>query len=93
MGTEVTLERLGEVGRAEAAVRGLGFRQFRVRHHGEIARIEFGAGEIERLVDPALRAEVVRSVKHAGFRFVAVDLEAYRETGLYSIEPSRVSGQ
>ena len=93
IGVEVTPERLHEVGRAEAALRSLGFRQFRVRHHGEIARIEFGAGELERLVDPALRTEVVRAVKDAGFRFVAVDLEPYRQAGLYLIEPSRVSGQ
>jgi len=93
MGTEVTAERLGEVGQAEASLRRLGFRQIRVRHHGEIARIEFGTGEVERLVDPDLRAKVVRAVKDAGFRFVAVDLEAYRETGLYSIAPSRESGQ
>ena len=93
IGTEVTLERLSQVGQAEAALRGLGFRQFRVRHHGEIARIEFGAGEVERLVDPGLRTEIVRSVKNAGFRFVAVDLEAYRAGGLYSIGPSRESGQ
>jgi len=93
IGTEVTLKRLKEVERAEAALRGLGFRQFRVRHHGEIARIEFGTGEIERLSDPSLRAEVVRAVKSAGFDFAAVDLEPYRQAGLYSIEPSRVSGQ
>ena len=93
IGIEVTLERLNEVGRAEAGLRGLGFRQFRVRHHGEIARIEFGGGEIERLADPALRNEVVRAVKNAGFHFVAVDLEPYRRAGLYLIEPSRASGQ
>jgi len=93
IGVEVTPERLHEVGRAEAALRSLGFRQFRVRHHGEIARIEFGTGELERLVDPALRTEIVRAVKNAGFRFVVVDLEPYRQAGLYLIEPSRVSGQ
>ena len=93
IGTEVTQARLNAVGEAEAALRGLGFRQFRVRHHGEIARIEFGIGEVERLVDPALRDEIARSIKKAGFRFVAVDLEAYRESGLYSIGPSRETGQ
>lgn len=93
IGVEVTPERLKAVGGAEAALRGLGFRQFRVRHHGEIARIEYGVGEIERLVDPVLRTAVVRAVKNAGFRFVTVDLEAYRETGFYLIGPSRVSGQ
>lgn len=93
IGTEVTQARLSAVGEAEAVLRGLGFRQFRVRHHGEIARIEFGIGEVERLVDPALRDEIARSIKKAGFRFVAVDLEAYRESGLYSIGPSRETGQ
>jgi len=93
IGTEVTPERLTQVGHAEAALRRLGFRRFRVRHHGEIARIELGDEEADRLVDPGLRAETVRSVKNAGFRFVAVDLEAYRAGGLYSIEPRRESGQ
>jgi len=93
IGTEVTPERLGQVGRAEAALRNLGFRQFRVRHHGEVARIEFGEGEADRLVDPGLRAETVRAVTTAGFRFVAVDLELYRAGRLYSIEPRRDSGQ
>jgi pyridinium-3,5-biscarboxylic acid mononucleotide sulfurtransferase len=93
IGVEVTPERLKEVEKAEAALRRLGFHQFRVRHHGEIARIEFGSGEIERLADPVLRSEVVRAVKNAGFNFAAVDLEPYRQAGLYLIEPSRVSGQ
>lgn len=93
MGTEVTIERLTQVGQAEAALRGLGFRQLRVRHHGEMARIEFGTGEVERLVDPVLRAEIVRAVKAVGFRLATVDLEAYRETGLYSIGPRPEIGQ
>jgi uncharacterized protein len=101
-GTEVTPERLGQVGRAEAALRTLGFLQFRVRHHGEIARIELGPGEADRLANAVIRAEVIRSVKDAGFRFVAVDLENYRagrlnpeaaSSRLYSIEPHRDSGQ
>jgi len=101
VGTEVTSERLAQVERAEATLRRLGFSQFRVRHHGEIARIELGPGEDERLGDPALRAETVRSVKSAGFRFVVLDLEGYRAAGqdpkaadrLYLIAPSRESGQ
>ncbi len=93
IGTEVTIERLTQVGQAEAALRSLGFRQFRVRHHGEMARIEFGTGEVERLADPILRAEIVRAVKDAGFRLATVDLEAYRETGLYSIGPRPEIGQ
>ena len=102
MGTEVTPERLAQVGEAEAGLRGLGFRQFRVRHHGEIARIELGMGEAWRLKDPRTRAAVVRSLKESGFRFVALDLEDYRAprldpegaaTRLYSIEPHPDGGQ
>lgn len=102
VGREVTPEGLSQVGRAETALRALGFRQVRVRHHGEIARIELGEGEADRLSDPGVRAETVRSVKEAGFRFVAVDLDVYRSgrrnpnnnaVGLYSIGPSRDSGQ
>lgn len=102
MGREVTHVRLEEVSQAEAALRGLGFRQFRVRHHGEIARIELGTGEARRLTDARIRSEVIRSVKGAGFRFVAVDLEDYGAARfaqdeaaprLYSIEPQRESGQ
>ena len=102
MGTEVTLERLDQVGRAEEALREHGFRRFRVRHHGDVARIELGAGEVDRLGVETVRAEVVRSVKAAGFRFVALDLEPYSagrmnpenpDIHLYSIEPQRETGQ
>jgi pyridinium-3,5-biscarboxylic acid mononucleotide sulfurtransferase len=101
IGVEVTPERLGQVARAEREMRSLGFRQFRVRHHGDIARIELGPGEADRLLDPALRAEIASRVKAAGFRFVALDLEGYREGSLnpapaeplYSIAPKREGGQ
>jgi uncharacterized protein len=101
IGTEVTIDRLKAIEKAEAALRGLKFRLFRVRHHGEIARIELGAGELDRLADPLLRADLARAVKDAGFRFVAVDLEGYRggshgaatSERLYLIEPARESGQ
>jgi uncharacterized protein len=100
-GTEVTAERLGQIARAEGELRRLGFRQLRVRHHGEIARIELGPGEADRLGDAGLRAAVAAGVKAAGFRFVAVDLEGYREGSLnpqasgllYSIAPQRDGGQ
>jgi uncharacterized protein len=100
IGTEVTTERLLQIEAAESALRALGFREFRVRHHGDIARVELGAGEIDRIVDAELRASIVRSIKDEGFAFVVVDLEGYRAAGgrpgamkLYSIGPSRESGQ
>jgi uncharacterized protein len=75
-GTEVTPERLGQVERAEAALRALGLRSFRVRWHGEIGRVEVAAEELELAF--ARRAEVAAAVKSAGFRLAALDLEPFR---------------
>jgi len=74
-GTEVTVEALRQIEGAEAAIQALGFRQVRVRHHGEVARIEVEPAEMERLID--LRARVVDGVRAAGYKFVSVDLEGY----------------
>jgi uncharacterized protein len=77
-GMEVTLDRLRTVGNAEEALHRLGFASVRVRHHGDVARIELPAEDIARLLDPALRARVDEAIKACGYRFVAVDLEAFR---------------
>lgn len=78
-GTAVTPERLAQVARAEEALQDLGFSVFRVRHHGDTARLEIGEAELPRLfASPELRKRVVAAVKAAGFRFVAVDLEPFR---------------
>jgi uncharacterized protein len=79
-GTEVTLEALRQIEAAEAAVGGLGFRQVRVRHHGDVARIEVEPEELDRLL--ALREQVVAGVRAAGYAFVALDLEGYRTGAL-----------
>jgi uncharacterized protein len=79
-GTPVTLGRLEQVGRAEEALRGLGFRQLRVRHYGDLARIELDAGELARAVDH--RNEIVAAVKAAGYVYVTVDLEGFRSGNL-----------
>lgn len=81
-GTQITLDRLRMVGRAEAAVRHLGFRDVRVRFHSEIARIEVGVGELARFIDPEVRAAVVHGVREAGFRHVTLDLEGFRSGSL-----------
>lgn len=81
-GTEVTPERLGQVEQAEQGLRGLGFGQLRVRHHGVVARLELDAAGLRLLADPTTRAKAVRCVKQAGFRFVAVDLEEFRSGSL-----------
>jgi uncharacterized protein len=75
-GTPVTPERLAQVERAEAALRALGFRDVRVRHHGEMGRVEIGEAEIEAAF--ARRAEILAGVKAAGFRIAALDLEPFR---------------
>jgi uncharacterized protein len=75
-GTEVTAERLSQLAHSEMALRRLGLREFRVRYHGEIARIEAGEGDLERLV--RVRADAVAALKAAGFKFVTVDLESFR---------------
>ena len=76
-GTAITTERLNQVGLAEESLRGLGFRTLRVRHHGHVARIELGEQEFERATG-ALREEIVRLIKAAGFTYVSLDLQGYR---------------
>ncbi len=77
-GTAITPERLGMVGAGEDFLRERGFRVYRVRYHGETARIELAPEDMGRLVDPALRSQVVGAFKEAGFKYVALDLEGYR---------------
>jgi len=80
-GIPVTVERLGQVEAAEAALRALGFQRVRVRHHEAIARIELPPEERARLLDPALAEEAARRVKAAGYQYVVLDLEGYRPGG------------
>jgi uncharacterized protein len=77
-GTQVTVERLRQVGAAERAMRELGFRVFRVRYHQPVARLEVSADELPRLFEAETRARVDRALKAVGFTFVAVDLEPFR---------------
>lgn len=80
-GIPVTIERLGQVERAEAALRSLGFRSVRVRHHETIARIELPPEERTRLLEPAIAVQAVQGIKAAGYQFVVLDLEGYRPGG------------
>ena len=75
-GTEVTPERLAQLAESEMALRKLGLREFRVRYHGEIARIEAGEADFDRLV--RVRADALAALKAAGFKFVTIDLEPFR---------------
>jgi len=81
-GTEVTPERLALVERGEAALRELGFRQFRVRLHDKLARIEIAPEELPRAMTAEMGAAIAERVKAAGFLYVALDLEGYRQGSL-----------
>jgi uncharacterized protein len=70
----VTREKLGQIERAEAALRALGFGDLRVRHHGEVARLELSADDLVRAVTDPLRGAVHAAVTEAGFRYATVDL-------------------
>ena len=74
-GTPVTVAALRQIEAAEDALKAMGFRQVRVRHHGDVARIEVDADEMPRLV--AQRELVAAAVREAGYKFVAADLEGY----------------
>ena len=80
-GTPITLELLRQVDRAETAVHAAGFRACRVRHHGEVARIEVPAADLAAFADPARRQAVVDGVRGAGYRFVTLDLGGYVSGG------------
>jgi pyridinium-3,5-biscarboxylic acid mononucleotide sulfurtransferase len=77
-GTAVTEERLVQIGTAEQDLWDLGFRNFRVRYHGELARIEAAADELPRLFEPRIRALVTRKLRERGFKYVSVDIEPFR---------------
>jgi pyridinium-3,5-biscarboxylic acid mononucleotide sulfurtransferase len=81
-GTEVTPDRLSLVERGEAALRALGFRQFRVRLHDKLARIELAREELPRALTPEMTAAMAAALKQAGFSYVALDLEGYRQGSL-----------
>jgi uncharacterized protein len=79
-GTTVTIGVLDSVATAESALRALGFRQLRVRHYGDLARVELDVGDLETAV--ARRDEVVAAVRSAGYTYVTLDLEGFRSGNL-----------
>src|SRR5262249_32566240 len=81
-GTPITRDGLRRVAAAEQALRTLGFREVRVRVHGDLARGEVAAAELERFAAAAVRAAAVRGIRAAGFRHVTVDLEGFRSGSL-----------
>src|SRR5215472_1545618 len=86
-GRPVTREALEVVERGEDAIRALGFRQFRVRHHGDIVRIEIAREELERALNPAVAAQFTAIFKQLGFKFVTLDLEGFRSGSMNALLP------
>jgi uncharacterized protein len=84
-GRPVTREALAVVEKGEDALRALGFRQFRVRHHGEIVRIEISRGELPRALDPAMAEQFTAIFKSLGFKFVTLDLEGFRSGSMNAL--------
>lgn len=87
-GRPVTREALDVVERGEDAIRSLGFRQFRVRHHGDIVRIEINREELERALNPTMAAQFTAIFKQLGFKFVTLDLEGFRSGSMNAFLPA-----
>jgi uncharacterized protein len=87
-GREVTREALSVVEQGEDALHALGFRQVRVRHHGDIVRIEIAREELSRALTPEMAAEFNRIFKPLGFKFVTLDLEGFRSGSMNTLLPA-----
>jgi len=87
-GREVTREALAVVEAGEDAIRALGFRQFRVRHHGDIVRIEIAREEMDKALSPAVAAQFAAIFKALGFKFVTLDLEGFRSGSMNALLPA-----
>ena len=89
-GTEISLERLKLIGNCELFMKELRFREFRVRYHGDLARLEVGQNEIDRLWERSTRDAIVKRFKELGFRFVTIDLQGFRSGSLNEFVPKTV---
>jgi uncharacterized protein len=87
-GMPVTVEALRAVEQAEAALRELGFIVFRVRHHGDVARVEIARDELENSLSLQRLDDIAAAVKHAGFKFVALDCEGFRSGSMNALLPA-----
>jgi len=92
-GRPVTREVLSAIEQGEDALRRLGFRQFRVRHHGDIVRLEIAREELPRALSMGMAAEFTRIFKALGFSYVALDLEGFRSGSMNALLPAETLGQ
>lgn len=87
-GDKITVEKLQQVASAESGIKALGFRGFRLRHHGNVARLEFPEGDLNRAFIE--RQPIIEAVKAAGYRFVTMDLEGYRSGNMNQDVPAQL---
>ena len=92
-GREVTREVLAVIEQGEDELRALGFRQFRVRHHGETVRLEIAPDELPKALTPAMTAAFTRIFKGLGYTYVTLDLEGFRSGSMNAVLPARVLRQ
>lgn len=90
-GDRISREKLSSIERGEEILKSLGFKVYRLRHHGEIARLEIGLEEMGRVLDPETAQALIDGIKALGFRYVALDLEGYRRGSLNSAEVDKVA--
>lgn len=86
-GTAVTVEALDQVGAAEAVLRSFGLREIRVRHHGDVARIETDKAGMDIAFSPENRGKIVARLQNLGFKHVALDLAGYRPGSMNGVPP------
>jgi len=84
-GTSVTIENIKTVEKGEEEIKALGFRQFRVRFHGDVVRIEIARDEMARALTPEMAAQFTAIFKKLGFKYVTLDLEGYRQGSLNEV--------
>ena len=84
-GTPVTIQNIKTVEKGEEEIKALGFRQFRVRFHGEVVRIEIAKDELVRALNPEMAAQFTAIFKKLGFKYVTLDLEGYRQGSLNEV--------
>jgi pyridinium-3,5-biscarboxylic acid mononucleotide sulfurtransferase len=84
-GTPVTAETLNKIARGEQYLHGLGIRELRLRHHGDIARIELAPEDMAKIITPEIRQDIVTKLKALGYKYVALDLTGYRTGSLNEV--------
>ncbi len=89
-GVQITEEKLRMVDRGEEALREMGFRVFRVRHHEEMVRLEFGPEDLPKALNPEIAARLAALFKGIGYKFVTLDLEGYRSGSLNEVLVTRI---